>query len=92
MRVMLMGEEAFNVGLLRLTIVNSNGQKVYDAYVWLPHTTLTPGVKVPQEQTYNICWTASISPTANVTVMPGNYTFIMEANNVTVKGTIEVVK
>ena len=96
MKVRLLGKNAYNVKLLRVSIMNSEGQKVYDVYVWLPRRTLTPRTKVPQEVTYNIIWKASKHPSANIEITPGNYTFIIKANangkEVIVKGIIKVVK
>lgn len=95
MKVKLIGEKAYDVRLLRMTITNSKGQEVYDVYVWLPHRTLTPGAKVPQEETYNIAWKASKHPSANIEVTPGNYRFTIKATvggkEVIVKGTVKVV-
>lgn len=94
-RVSLAGEKASCVNSLRVIIVNSKGQKVYDVHTWLPHGTVTPGTQGSQGETYNIVWKASKHPSANVEVTPGNYTLIMKAvvngEEATVKGTIEVV-
>ena len=54
MKVKFIGEEVYNVKLLRLSIMNSKDRKVYDTYVWLPHRTLASGAKVLQEETYKI--------------------------------------
>lgn len=94
-RVSLTGEKASCVNSLRVIIVNSEGQKVYDVHTWLPHGTVTPGTQGSQGETYNIVWKASKHPSANVEVTPGNYTLIMKAvvngEEATVKGTIKVV-
>lgn len=94
-RVKLIGKDAHNIELLKMSIMNSKGQKVYDAYVWLPHRALAPGAKAPQEETYNIAWKASKHPSANVEITPGNYTFIIKATvsgkEAVVRGVITVV-
>ncbi len=51
MKVELIGGKACSVKLLRLSLANSKGQKVYDTYVWLPHRTLAPGILAPGEET-----------------------------------------
>lgn len=96
MKVRLLGKNVYNIKLLRMSVMNSEGQKVYDVYVWLPHRTLTPGTKIPQEVTYYIVWKASKHPSANIEITPGNYIFIIKASvngkEVIVKGIIKVVK
>ena len=96
MKVGLLGKNAYNVKLLRMSVMNSEGQKVYDVYVWLPRRTLTPRTKVPQEVTYYIVWKALKHPSANIEITPGNYIFIIKASvngkEVIVKGIIKVVK
>ena len=96
MKVKLIGEKAYSVRLLRMTVMNSKGQKVYDTYIWLPHRTLTPGTGTFQEKVYNFAWKASKHPSANIDVLPGNYTFIIKAivdeREIYVKGSIKVVE
>jgi len=41
-RVILEGERAADVGIVRIEVLNSSGQRVYGLAVWIPHTTLTP--------------------------------------------------
>jgi len=96
MKISLIGENAYSVKKLRINIMNSEGQKVYDTYVWLHHRTLTPGNETPHEETYNIAWKATNHPSANIDITPGNYTIIIKTNingeEVTVKGIVEVVE
>lgn len=95
-RVRLIGENAHSTSLLRMIIMSPEGLKVYDTYIWLPHRTLAPGVKIPDEETYNIAWKASKHPSANVEIAPGNYTFIIKTSigekEVILKGFICVVE
>ena len=95
MKVKLIGERVYDIELLRMTIMNSKGQKVYDTYMWLPHRTLTPGSKVPREEIYNFMWKTSKHPSANVEVTPGDYTFLIKATvngkDAIVNGTIRVI-
>jgi len=95
MRVNLTGPKAWNVGLLRFAVTNSNGEKVYDVYIALLHRTLAIGEEYPQEDVFYLDWEAKKSPTAgNVEVSPGSYSFTMalevEGKELDVRGTIEV--
>ena len=94
-KVRLIGEKACSVKLLRVIIMNSKGQKVYDVYTWLPHTTVALGTQGSQEEIYNIAWRASEHPSANVEVTPGNYTVIIKTTvdkkEIAVKGNIKVM-
>lgn len=95
MRVNLTGPKAWNVGLLRFAMANSNGEKVYDVYVAMPHRTLAVGEEYPQEYVFYLDWEAKKSPTAgDVEVTPGLYSFIVtlevEGKELEVRGTMDV--
>lgn len=93
--VNLTGPKAWDVGLLRFAVANSNGEKVYDVYVAMLHRTLAIGEEYPQEYVFHLDWEAKKSPIAgNVEVSPGSYSFTMtlevEGKELDVRGTIEV--
>ena len=95
MRVSLTGPKAWNVGLSRFTVTNSNGEKVYDVYIAMLHRTLAIGKEYPQEYVFYLDWEAKKSPTAgDVEITPGLYSFIValevEGKELEVRGTIDV--
>ena len=95
MKVNLTGPKAWNVGLARFTVANSDGEKVYDVNVAMFHRTLAVGEEYPQEYVFCLDWEAKKSPTAgNVEVSPGSYSFTIalgaEGKELDVRGTIEV--
>jgi hypothetical protein len=89
-RVNLTGPDAWNADLARFTVTNSNGEKVYDICMWLPHRTLAIGENPPQEYAFTLEWEAKMNPSLNIEVTPGSYSFILTVESVNIRGTMEV--
>ncbi|RLG61997.1 hypothetical protein DRN84_02690 [Candidatus Geothermarchaeota archaeon] len=92
----LEGQMAYKLGLLRVAILNSNAEKVYDVYMMFPHRTIAPNSEIPSKEVYTFVWRASKNPSGEVEVTPGKYFIIVKANiegkELTVKGEFTIVE
>jgi len=74
------GEKAYYVGEVMLTVINLKGEKVYAIVNVHPHVTIGPGFTPSQEDVRELSWTAIKDPYFNVDVTPGNYKIVIEVN------------
>ncbi len=92
----LEGQMAYKLGLVRVTILNSNAEKVYDVYMMLPHRTIAPNSEIPSKEAYIFVWRASKNPSGEVEVTPGEYIIIVKAciegEELTVEGGFTVIE
>ncbi len=91
--VELAGERASEVGSLRLSVVGPGDVKVYDAVVWLPHSTRVPGAG--DSAVYTIAWKVEPHPSGDSEPVPGHYEILvavpLDGEEVIVEAPVDVV-